>query len=61
MRKRLTNTNDTLIFFLTVVLTVFYVDISCALIVTDEIGRSVNISPTPQRIVSLAMMEVIDF
>jgi iron complex transport system substrate-binding protein len=29
-------------------------DISCARTVTDEIGRSVNVSSTPQRIVSLA-------
>ena len=46
--------NNTLIFFLIVFLAIFYADISCARTVTDEIGRSVNISPAPQRIVSLA-------
>lgn len=54
MCKQLTNTDNTLIFFLTVFLTIFCVNISCARTVTDETGRSVNISPTPQRIISLA-------
>ena len=54
IRKQLTNANDTLIFFLTIFLTVFCVDISCARTVIDETGRSINISPAPQRIVSLA-------
>ena len=54
MCKQLTNANKTLTFFLTVFLTIFCVDISCALTVTDEIGRNVNITPAPQRIVSLA-------
>jgi len=46
--------NHTLIIFLIVFLTIFYADISCARTVTDEIGRRVNITPAPQRIVSLA-------
>ena len=46
--------NNTLILFLTVFLTIFYADISCARMVTDEIGHSVNIASAPQRIVSLA-------
>ena len=54
MRKQLTNANNTLTLFLTVFLTIFCSDISCALTVTDEIGRSVNTTPAPQRIVSLA-------
>jgi len=54
MRKQLTNTNNTLISFLIVFLAIFCSDISCARTVTDEIGRSVNITPAPQRIVSLA-------
>jgi len=54
MRKQLTNTNNTLTLFLTVFLAMFCSDISCARTVTDEIGRSVNITPAPQRIVSLA-------
>jgi iron complex transport system substrate-binding protein len=54
MRKKLTNANKTLILFLTVFLAVFCSDISCARTVTDEIGHGVNITPAPQRIVSLA-------
>ncbi len=46
--------DHTLIFFLTVFLTIFCVELSCARTVTDEIGRRVNISNAPQRIVSLA-------
>jgi iron complex transport system substrate-binding protein len=46
--------NHTLIIFLIVFLAIFYADISCARTVTDEIGRRVNITPAPQRIVSLA-------
>lgn len=45
---------NTLIFFLTVFLAVFCSDVSCALTVTDETGRRVNVSQTPRRIVSLA-------
>ena len=45
---------NTLISFLTVFLAVFCADISCARTVVDETGRSVNITSTPQRIVSLA-------
>lgn len=54
MQKKLTNTESILLVFLTVILAVFYADISCARTVTDEIGRRVNVSSTPQRIVSLA-------
>jgi iron complex transport system substrate-binding protein len=46
--------DNTLILFLILFLTAFYVEISCARTVTDEIGRTVNITPAPQRIVSLA-------
>ncbi len=54
MRKQSTTTNNILISLLTVFLTTFCASISCARTVTDEIGRSVNIAPTSQRIVSLA-------
>ncbi len=54
MRKPLTNTGNISLFFLTVIFTVFCADISCARAVTDETGRRVNVSQTPQRIVSLA-------
>ena len=54
MRKQSTTTNNILIFLLTVFLTTFCASISCARTVTDEIGRSVNIAPASQRIVSLA-------
>jgi iron complex transport system substrate-binding protein len=54
MRKQLTNANNIWILFLTVFLTVFYVNISCARTITDEVGRNINIPPSPQRIVSLA-------
>jgi iron complex transport system substrate-binding protein len=54
MRKQLTNTKNILISFIIVLLAIFCSDISCAHTVTDEIGRSVNITPAPQRIVSLA-------
>ncbi len=47
-------TKNVLTVFLTVLLTTFCVNISCARTVSDEIGRSINISETPQRIVSLA-------
>ena len=43
-----------LLFFIAVFLAVFNADISCARTVTDEIGRSINITPKPQKIVSLA-------
>jgi len=46
--------NNALIFFLIVFLAIFYTDMSCARTVTDEVGRSVNITSKPQRIVSLA-------
>jgi iron complex transport system substrate-binding protein len=54
MCKKFINANNTLIYLLTVFLTIICADISCAGTVTDEIGRSVNITPRPQRIVSLA-------
>ena len=54
MRKQLTSSNNALIISLTVFLVLFYVSISCARTVTDEIGRSVTISTAPRRIVSLA-------
>jgi iron complex transport system substrate-binding protein len=54
MCKQLTNANKTLTLFLTVLLVMFCSDTSCARMVIDEIGRSVNITPAPQRIVSLA-------
>ncbi|TFG35112.1 MAG: cobalamin-binding protein, partial [Parcubacteria group bacterium] len=54
MSKQLTDTSNNLIFFFIVFLAIFYADISYARMVTDEIGRSVNITPAPQRIVSLA-------
>ncbi|MHB8138464.1 MAG: cobalamin-binding protein [Smithellaceae bacterium] len=54
MCKHRTNTHRTLILFLTVVLTIIYADLSYARTVTDETGRLVTISETPQRIVSLA-------
>jgi iron complex transport system substrate-binding protein len=43
-----------LIFFLCVFLTIFSAGLSYARTVTDETGRRVNITPRPQRIVSLA-------
>jgi len=42
------------ILFLIVFLTVFYADFSFARTVTDDIGRSVKITPAPKRIISLA-------
>jgi iron complex transport system substrate-binding protein len=54
MRKQLTNSRNVLILSLTVLLAMFCVKVSCARTVTDEISRSVNITPAPQRIVSLA-------
>jgi len=54
MRKQLTSPHNALILLLTVFLALFYVSLSCARTVTDEIGRSVNISAAPRRIVSLA-------
>jgi iron complex transport system substrate-binding protein len=45
---------NTLTFFLIVFFVVFCSGVSCALTVTDETGRRVNVSRTPQRIVSLA-------
>lgn len=54
MHKQLTKDEKFLLIILIVVFTVFHAHISCARIVTDEIGRNINIIPTPQRIVSLA-------
>jgi len=51
---KLHRTKNSLILFITFFLTVFCVSISGARTVSDEIGRSVNISEAPQRIVSLA-------
>ena len=54
MSKQLTNTNTALILFLIVFLVLFDADISCARMVKDEIGRRVNVTSVPQRIISLA-------
>jgi iron complex transport system substrate-binding protein len=54
MRKKLIRPNKILTLLLTLCLVIFCVNISCAGTVTDEIGRSVTISATPRRIVSLA-------
>ena len=54
MRKQLTKINITWTFFLTVFLAVSCSGVSSARTVTDETGRRVNVSQTPQRIVSLA-------
>jgi iron complex transport system substrate-binding protein len=54
MRKQLTDLNSALILSATFFLAIFYVNISCARMLTDEIGRSINISQAPRRIVSLA-------
>jgi iron complex transport system substrate-binding protein len=54
MRKQITNANHILILFLTVFLVFFYADMCCARMVKDEIGRRVNVTSAPQRIVSLA-------
>ena len=45
---------NVLALFFAIVLTIFCVNTSYAGTVTDETGRSVNITPAPQRIVSLA-------
>ncbi|MBN1365205.1 MAG: cobalamin-binding protein [Syntrophaceae bacterium] len=45
---------NTIIFFLTVVFTIFFVNMSCARVVNDETGRRINIIDAPHRIVSLA-------
>ncbi len=54
MSKPLTGPQHSSIVILTVVLALICVDISWARVVTDEIGRSVNIASAPQRIISLA-------
>ncbi|MGP8154784.1 MAG: cobalamin-binding protein [Smithella sp.] len=54
MRKKSTNIAGILILFLTFVPAVFCANVSCARIVTDDIGRSINIASIPRRIVSLA-------
>ncbi|KUG23946.1 vitamin b12 abc transporter, b12-binding component btuf [hydrocarbon metagenome] len=54
MRKQFKSTNSILLILFTAVFTVFHAHISCARMVTDEIGRNINIISTPQRIVSLA-------
>lgn len=53
MCKRLTNKNI-LTLFLTIFLLIVCAGLSFARTVTDEIGRSVNVTSVPQRIVSLA-------
>lgn len=54
MHEQLTKNKKFLIVLWTAIFTVFHAHISCARMVTDEIGRNINIVPTPQRIVSLA-------
>lgn len=54
MHKQLTKNIKFLIVLLTFAFAVFHTNISCARVVTDEIGRVINIIPEPQRIVSLA-------
>lgn len=54
MRKHLINPHNIFILFVTFCSLMFCVDTSFARTVTDEIGRSLNISREPQRIVSLA-------
>jgi iron complex transport system substrate-binding protein len=54
MSKTITSTHHTLIFILTVFLTIIYADLSCARTVTDETGRQANITSVPKKIVSLA-------
>jgi iron complex transport system substrate-binding protein len=49
MRKKITHRHNILIFSL-----IFFANVAVAGVVTDEIGRRVNIIPAPQRIVSLA-------
>jgi len=54
MSKQLLCKSNILILLETFLLTFLCVNVSFGYTVTDEIGRSVNISSTPQRIVSLA-------
>ena len=54
MRKKLKSSGNVFIISLTISLAIFCVNVYWASAVTDEIGRSVNITPAPQRIVSLA-------
>jgi iron complex transport system substrate-binding protein len=54
MRRQLKIPFNILIWSLTVFSVIFFTNTSCAREVTDEIGRRVNITPAPQRIVSLA-------
>ena len=54
MNKKSINHHTVLILSLTFFLMSSCASISCAGAITDEIGRSVNITPAPQRIVSLA-------
>jgi len=54
MRKQFKKHNSILTVLFTAIFAIFYADISCARMVTDEIGRNVNITSAPQRIVSLA-------
>jgi iron complex transport system substrate-binding protein len=54
MRKIIINHHTVWLSSLAFSLIFFCTGISCASAITDEIGRSVNITPAPQRIVSLA-------
>ena len=54
MYKTLTTAKRIATVFLPLLFCIFFPGISFANQVTDEIGRSINISPSPQRIVSLA-------
>ncbi len=54
MCNKLTTAKSIVIFCLPLLFIVFFPGISFTNQVTDEIGRSINISPSPQRIVSLA-------
>jgi iron complex transport system substrate-binding protein len=54
MSRPLTRTNNILIFILTAFIAMTCTNRSWAFAVTDETGRSVNITSAPQRIVSLA-------
>ena len=54
MRKKLSCSRNILILSLILFVMIFCVNVSCARMTTDEIGRRVDISDNPQRIVSLA-------
>ena len=54
MRKILITARIIATICLSLIFTIFLTSVSFAVQITDEIGRSINISPNPQRIVSLA-------